>query len=221
MKHLNGNLPCVISCDYTSFHPTEGEVYQFVAFPLHPESLKPHPDINLFSVIIRPQKPVDLETVAQDKRFYYTWLKEKVQVNKEKAFEAFMSGTDTYTAADLFDRWFDALQLGELKQLIPIAHNWAFDTPFLINWLGSRNFKRIFFPYARDTAVSASFLNDCVGYRGAVFTFPYQKVDYKYLYSTQKNDMDLGKGNDSLNRAWMLATIYRKMVDNVKRSLAS
>ena len=51
---------------------------------------------------------------------------------------------------DLFVEWFERLDLPFKKGLVPLAHNWAFESSWLKEWLGITLFDEIWFSHARD-----------------------------------------------------------------------
>ncbi len=69
-----------------------------------------------------------------------------------------------WKAADVFADWFDSLELPYNKRIIPLAHNWAFESAFLKNWLGLETMDMIWQSQPRDTMICAAMLNDWYGY---------------------------------------------------------
>ena len=51
---------------------------------------------------------------------------------------------------DLFVEWFERLDLPFKKGLVPLAHNWAFESSWLKEWLGITLFDEIWYSHARD-----------------------------------------------------------------------
>ncbi len=71
----------------------------------------------------------------------------------------------------LFD-WFMALKLPFKKCLVPLAHNWAFESSFLKAWLGVEQTDLIFHSHARDGMLYAISLNDKAAFAGEPVPFP-------------------------------------------------
>ena len=65
----------------------------------------------------------------------------------------------------LFD-WFETLKLPFKKCLVPLAHNWAFESSFLKAWLGVEQTDLIFHSHARDGMLYAISLNDKAAFAG-------------------------------------------------------
>lgn len=57
--------------------------------------------------------------------------------------------------ADLLVEWFEKLELPFKRSLIPLAHNWAFESSFLKAWLGVDLVDQVFHSHARDTMLYA------------------------------------------------------------------
>jgi len=165
MIHLNNNLLTAIDVETTGLDPTIHEIIQICALPLDHE-LNPHKHFRPFYTYLAPQNPEGADPRATD-------------VNRVKLAEIVLSGLDPGQAADLFLGWFEKLQLGWNKRLVPLAHNWPFDRDFLKTWLGAKTFEYIFDPRYRDTMTAASFMNDRADWHSEAF--PYPKVNLSYL----------------------------------------
>ena len=65
-----------------------------------------------------------------------------------------------------------ALKLPFKKCLVPLAHNWAFESSFLKAWLGVEQTDLIFHSHARDGMLYAIALNDKAAFAGEPVPFP-------------------------------------------------
>jgi len=73
---------------------------------------------------------------------------------------------------DWLHDWFVALKLPFRKCLVPLAHNWAFESSFLKAWLGVEETDLIFHSHARDGMLYAISLNDKAAFAGEPAPFP-------------------------------------------------
>ena len=73
--------------------------------------------------------------------------------------------------ADLLVEWFERLELPFKKRLVPLAHNWAFESSFLKAWLGVEMVDQLFHSHARDSMLYAIALNDKAQFRGEPVPF--------------------------------------------------
>ena len=80
---------------------------------------------------------------------------------------------------DDFINWFNNLDLAYERKLIPIAHNWQFESTFLKPWLGCELFDRIFQANACDSMAAANFLRYMAHMQGR--PVPFDKVSLEYL----------------------------------------
>ena len=71
----------------------------------------------------------------------------------------------------LFD-WFMALKLPFKKSLVPLAHNWAFESSFLKAWLGVEQTDMLFHSHASDGMLYAISAERQAAFAGEPVPFP-------------------------------------------------
>ena len=67
--------------------------------------------------------------------------------------------------------WWEKLDLPFGKTLVPLAHNWAFESGFLQAWLGVDLAQTLFHGHARDAMLYALALNDKAAFMGLPVPF--------------------------------------------------
>ena len=124
-----------------------------------------------------------------------------------------ISGFDPYAAIDLFDEWFNSLNIkptkyGTPNKIIPLGHNYIFDHGFIVKWLGLDLYNQYFHGHYRDTMILASMLNDMHALR--LHDVPYNKVKLSWL-ATQLG-IEQFQAHDALEDARVTAEVYRRML---------
>ena len=84
---------------------------------------------------------------------------------------------------DLFVEWFESLDLPFKKSLVPMAHNWAFESSWLKEWLGVTLYDQIWFSLARDGMLLAIAINDRAAMRGEAIPFSHVSLAYSAVSS--------------------------------------
>lgn len=194
LQNLNGNVLCSIDCETTGFDPNLHDIIQFACIPLDSD-LKPRQDKMPFDMHIKPER---LETIDS----------EALRINRLDLAKIAASGFDKYQAADLFVEWFEGLQLGIHKKIMPLGCNYSFDRDMMIEWLGKKTYDYCFMSTIRDVQSLATFCNDLAGYKGQ--DFPYPKVNLAYLCSQTKTEH--AKLHDALEDARATAVVYGKIL---------
>ena len=114
-------------------------------------------------------------------RPFYTHVKPKhpereIEAAKQKhkipMTELLLHAPESERVADWLYDWFVALKLPFKKCLMPLAHNWAFESSFLKAWLGVEKTDLIFHSHARDGMLYAISLNDKAAFAGEPAPFP-------------------------------------------------
>ena len=62
--------------------------------------------------------------------------------------------------------WFEKLDLPFDRCLVPLVHNWAFESSFFKAWLGVSLTDKLFHSHARDAMLTALQMNDKAVFRG-------------------------------------------------------
>jgi DNA polymerase III epsilon subunit-like protein len=143
---------CAVDFETTGLMPGYHEIIQVAVQPLN-EQLEPMTDVRPFYTTIAPEYPERSEGGAQNVHGL------NLQTLKETSL-------DQWKVADLFDDWFQSLNLPYRKSLVPLAHNWAFEAGFLKAWLGLECMNTMFHPHPRDSMLLAISINDRAIMRG-------------------------------------------------------
>lgn len=72
---------------------------------------------------------------------------------------------------DIFNEWFEGLELPHNKKLTPLAHNWSYESKFYEAWMGSELMYK-YFSLPRDSLRVATYLNDRACFRCEQLPFP-------------------------------------------------
>ena len=190
--YLNNHVLTAIDIETTGRLPGWHEIIQIAVAPLDAE-YEPIVGSLPFYIDIAPTYPERAERNAQTVH----------GLNLEKLREEALNQT---SSADLFCQWFEGLNLPLNKRLIPLAHNFAFESPFLKHWLGMATNDEIFQGTARDSMIYASGINDWYGTRGLVI--PFKHISLPYLCKHLKVKLK-GKAHDALNDALACAEVYK------------
>jgi DNA polymerase III epsilon subunit-like protein len=193
-RHFERNMLCVFDTETTGLDPSFHEIHQIAAVPLD-ANIKINPDIMPFVMDIKIQYPDRM-----DKRARFLAGPQFA----DRQLQAF----DPFTAADLFDEWFQRLELDINRKIIPLAHNWPFDRAFIQQWLGPMTFNDIFHPHYRDTMAAASFIRDLADHKCE--NTPWSKLTLEAL-CTYFRITNL-KAHDALQDCLATAEIYRRML---------
>lgn len=194
MQHLNGNLLISVDCETTGFEPGHNCMWQIAILPLD-ANIKPYKGIIPFYMDMQIKRPenIDWDAIKMPKA---EWA-----VRQQRA-------VDPWTAADMFDEWFEKLGLPMYKKLVPLAQNWPFDREFIIDWLGRETFFQLFSPHYRDTMTASLFRNDCADFKNEKIPIP--KVNLAYLCNVF--DVKNLKAHDALQDCITTAEIYRRII---------
>jgi len=193
MIHLNGNIMCAIDCETTGTDPTIHCIWQFSCLPLGFD-LYPHKSIPPFNITLQP------------------WNKNRDPraVNEKKYIHATNYGLEQERAANLFDEWFNRLNLGLKKRIIPLAHNWPFDREFIKFWLTDVGFNYYFDPRYRDTMSLAATLCDiCDANADRV---PFEAITLHAIATKMGIEWESGMAHDSTYDAYKTIQIYRRLI---------
>ena len=194
MKHLNGHLLCAIDTETTGLIPGKHEIFEICVLPLN-SKLEVSRDHLPFNLKLRPEKVDDIQ-----------W--EALNVTQMDFMELCSTGMDKWEAADLFVSWYEKLGLADNKRIMPLAHNWVFDAPFIKEWLGFAEFNLRFDGRYRDTMSTALTINDQYDIKNEPCPFP--KVKLSYLASCLKIEYD--KTHNALDDCVLTAKVYKELV---------
>lgn len=159
LYNMNGNILCAVDVETTGVLAGYHEIIQIACVPLN-QHFEPHPELPFFYVPgIMPDFPERMEKEAVGKH----------GISKE-SLEGCVSESE---AIELFESWYNRLNLPFGKRLVPLAHNWAFERAFLIHWLGLDGFNDKWHVHPRDTFTLAAFVNDLYVWHGRKHPFGY------------------------------------------------
>lgn len=195
--HWNGNIVCSVDTETTGLDPTRHEIIQIAVVPLRGD-LTVNTKITPFYTEIAPNHPERIEMRA-------------AKVNKLDMERLISTGMDDTRVSELFDEWFQKLNLGFKKKIIPLAHNWPFDAAFLLKWLGPMSFDSYFYTY-RDTMSVMNHLNDIADMNNEPWPFPKMSLGSLCNRLTVVNQSP----HDALGDAIATAECYRKLVGTYK-----
>lgn len=195
MKHLNNDILCSIGVRTTGPLPYHNDLNQIAVLPLT-YSITPRQDILPFDLSIKPGRPenIDYETMDMKKKMF---------------LETQQYAMDPYTAAELFEHWFDKLHMRFNKRIQVVGYNTPKCLAFIQDWLGPKNFERFFDYRHRDVVTIATFLNDHADYTGQPYVV--QKVDLSYLCHTFRIETS-NKTRDAMEDAMLCAELYKNMM---------
>lgn len=198
MVHLNGNLLCAVDVETTGVIPGYHEVFQVAVLPLN-ANIEPLKSVPPFYINITPEFP---------ERVDYRALK----VTKFTLAQLINNSMEKFKAADLFDEWFEKLELpitnASHKKIMPLWSNGSFDKSFLVEWLGQEHYEHYFHFHQRDTQEFALSLNDKFYQHGEKIPFP--KVGLNYLASCFEFENE--NAHDALADCVTTAEVYRRML---------
>ena len=193
--HLNGHVLASVDVETTGRLAGHHEIIQIAVVPLDSE-IRPLRGVLPFYMNIAPDHPENAEKQASKIHGL-----ELDKLSKECVTQ--------WKAADVFADWFDSLELPYNKRIIPLAHNWAFESAFLKNWLGLETMDMIWQSQPRDTMICAAMLNDWYGYYEE--QRPFKSISLPYLCNHFGIKLS-GKSHDALVDAMACADLYKVLL---------
>ena len=194
LLHLNGNLLVSVDLETTGRRPGYHEIIQIACVPLDSE-LKPAANLRPFYSLLKPNFPERAESQAQFKH----------NISLE---ELVLHAPDQDKVKDRLVEWFEELDLPFKKSLVPLAHNWAFESSWLKEWMGVTLFDDIWFSHARDGMLLAIAINDRAAMRGE--EIPFNRVGLGSL--CRKFNVINANAHDALADALAEAEVYRALL---------
>lgn len=214
LSHLNSNIICAVSIKTTGYTPFYHDLVSIAIVPLN-GVFGINKDYIPFCLDIVPNRP---ENIDWDLKNAITMESNSVNKNidtediitsRSRLSKIAADGMDSFKAAELLEAWFEKLNLKEKKKIVPLAYNWKFSAPFILDWLaGPLNFDYFFDSRYRDIATIACFLNDYEDWRNRPVPFP--KVTKKYLCSQLKIEHD--HRDDCVADCLIIREIYLSML---------
>jgi DNA polymerase III epsilon subunit-like protein len=191
---LQGNLMVAIDVETTGRLAGHHEIVQIAAQPLNTQ-LEPLEGVLPFYMNIQPEYINRIEP-------------DSMRVHGLSLSNLKETGLEKWKVADLFDEWFQRLDLPHRKSLIPLAHNWAFEAGFLKHWLGLESFSQFFHPHPRDTMLLALSIQDRAVFRGE--NLPFKSFGLGAL--CKWFDIPLDDHHDALADALAVARLYKGLL---------
>jgi DNA polymerase III alpha subunit (gram-positive type) len=194
MKHLDGNIICVVDCETTGLNPEINDIWQFCCIPL---------DWNLN--VDTKYMPFEIKMQPLNKECI-----DRKAVSKKLEIELMLTGMNPFTAADVFDEWYHRLPLGHKKRIMPLAHNWIFDRAFMCKWLGNEGFDYYFDPRYRDTMAIAAYINDICDFQGQQRMFGNYRLHH--MCTTLDIEFDNMAAHNAAYDCYKTAEIYKRLL---------
>lgn len=194
MNHLFGNVLASLDLETTGGTPGYHEVIQIGVVPLD-RDLNPHPGVRPFYANIAPE-------------FIERAEPEATAAHGLNLDELAITAPSKGKVIDLFNEWFDGLQLPLGKKLVPLVHNWAFENKFLTAWMGREMTEAIFHGHARDPMLVAAFINDRAVFAGEQPVFERLKLGRMAERFRVHNE----RPHDALSDALTAAALYKAML---------
>lgn len=198
MLHLNGNLLAAIDVETTGFIAGYHDLIQVAVLALG-ANLEPLKTVTPFYLNLTPKRPENIDRQA-------------MQINRLDFTEIVKNSIDPDVAADMFDEWFERLDLGmagsKHKKIMPLWSNGGFDKGFLVDWLGKEHYEHYFHFHERDTQSLALSINDRYDFH--VEPVPFPKVGLGYLASCFNIVNE--KAHDALADCVTTARVYKEII---------
>jgi DNA polymerase III epsilon subunit-like protein len=190
----NGNLLASIDLETTGTQPGFHEIVQIAIVPLNSD-IRPLQELPVFYTNIKPKHPKRASQSAT--------AKHGITIE-----DLMLQAPEAEKVEDMLCEWFERLELPFGKVLVPLAHNWAFESSFLKAWLGVELVDRLFHSHARDGMLTAVYLNDRAAFAGE--PEPFSRVGLGPVCN--KFGITNSHAHDALADAYAGAEAYRAMV---------
>ncbi|MEN6367679.1 MAG: 3'-5' exonuclease [Thermoguttaceae bacterium] len=149
---MHGNVLAAVDLETTGVQPGYHEIIQIAVVVLDSD-FKPHAGVRPFYTLIKPEHP---ERESEQAR----------QKHKIPMEELMLHAPTQDRVKDWLVEWWEGLRLPFKRCLVPLAHNWAFESSMLKAWLGVTMTDQLFHSHARDSMLTAISINDRFVCRG-------------------------------------------------------
>lgn len=194
LVNLNGNVLAAIDFETTGRRAGYHEIIQIGIVPLNSD-IRPLDGVRPFYTTVKPLYPERQERGAG----YVHGL----DIN-----EIVLHAPEPGRVQDLLIEWFAKLELPFGKVLVPLAHNWAFESAFLKEWLGVDLNDQLFHSHARDSMLYAISLNDRAAFAGEAA--PFNRVGLGSL--CRRLGISNDRPHDALSDCLAEAELYRALL---------
>lgn len=187
-EHTNNNVVCAIDIRVGGLDPSCCDVLEICFVPLN-HSFKVSGDFGLFHTLIRPSWPVD----------------KKIAKLSEDTLKEHRAAPDAVTALDMFETWFQQMNLPRHKKIMPLVWNWMDIQPYLKIWLTGSYFTDFIHESVRDCLPLLNYVNDRCSIMG-------EEVPYKHPTFGQlvcRSDVELLERNSLMANCKALSDAYR------------
>jgi len=194
LVHLNGCLLASIDFETTGLRAGYHEIIQIAVVPLD-ANLRPSTELRPFYHHIAPEFPERADVKAgQIHGIDLDWL--------------MMNSPSSGKVADMLVEWSDNLDLPVNRSIVPLAHNWAFESAHGKAWLGDDLFSHLFHSHARDGMLLAVSMNDRAAFLGMPVPFHYVGLNALCTQFGITNE----HAHDALSDARAEAEVYRSLL---------
>lgn len=194
MNHLYGNVLAAVDLETTGRRAGYHEIIQIAVVPLDGD-IKPLEGIRPFYTSVRPLFPE-----RADRR--------STKVHGLNIPELVIHAPHPDRVQEMLIEWWNKLDLPVGKCLVPLAHNWAFESSFFKAWLGVDLTSELFHSNARDAMLYALSINDRATFEGQ--NPPFKRVNLGYLCKFFK--VVNARAHDALADSLAEAEVYRGMM---------
>jgi len=194
MPHLNGNLMVAVDVETTGSRPGFHEIVQIAVVPLNSD-IRPLEGVRPFYTNVRPLYPERAE-------------KRALGIHGLNLDDLVARAADPDQVAEMLVNWFERLDMPMERNLVPLAHNWAFESSFLKAWLGVPLADKVFHSHARDGMLTALHMNDKAVFKGEKAPFNHVGLTKLCKYFGVVNS----KEHDAFADCIAEAEVYRCLV---------
>jgi DNA polymerase III epsilon subunit-like protein len=191
--NMNNNLLCAVDVETTGTVFGHHEIIQVAAVPLN-HDFEPHPDYRFFYLNLAPDFPKRASKEAT--------AKHGIKI------EGLEDCVSQVRGAELFEEWFNNLDLPMGKRLTPLAHNGGFERGFLSHWLGQEAYDAIWQSHPRDSMLLALSINDVYCWHGRVH--PFHTVSL--ISMCNRFGIPLDNAHDALADCLATAKLYAELM---------
>lgn len=194
LVHANGHMMAAMDIETTGLIVGYHEMIQIAIIPLDSD-LEPDKRFEQFYHTIRPQFPERTDMRATTAH------------GLDIDYLSVHAPLSEYVI-EWFEEWFESLHLLEEKRLIPLCHNYVFESTFLKHWLGPTHFSHFFDGAFRDTMALANSLNDMASFKGMTVPFPVTNLTSicKKLQIVNQSE------HDAYHDALSCAKVYKRQI---------